>query len=568
MIQNNSPPSHPLWWKATTVYQIFPISFKDTNGDGIGDLAGIIERLDYLQDLGVETIWLNPIFSSPFKDAGYDISDYKSINHILGNMSTCERLIKEVHEREMKIIFDLVLNHTSDEHPWFKESCSSRDNPKRDWYVWRDGKKTIGIRKPPNNWRSLLSGKTGWHYHPERDQWYWAHFFKFQPDLNYWNPKVREAMLDVMRFWLDKGIDGYRLDFINGLFCDKEFRDNPFKFKLLPSSLAPEMLFQDSKFTLNRPQTLWFMKVLRALVDEYDPPRFLVGETTTSPKMLKKYCGEDKWDGLHTIFLFPSLGVPLERGPLHHMIKEYEQVFPDPYIPTWVFSTHDRMRRITRLLNDLVKAKLNAVLQFTARGIPFIYYGEEIGLTQPFYPTKHSYDPVARNYFWIPTEFLKFARKYYGESVNRDECRTPMQWDDSPHAGFCPPHAKPWNPLSPKASIINVKKELPDPNSLLNCYKTLLTIRKKYQVLQAGDFAFIEEETIPEDVLGYRRFFKNNKDYSELNVFLNLSESPIQFNSPREYVECIYSTMKDTQPIQDNMISMYPFEAMILTCKN
>jgi oligo-1,6-glucosidase/alpha-glucosidase len=551
------------WWKKTTVYQIFPKSFKDTNEDGIGDLSGIKEKLDYVESLGVETIWLNPIFSSPDKDAGYDISNYRKISPQFGDMKICRELIKDIHSRNMKIIFDMVLNHTSDQHPWFLESKSSLDNPKRDWYIWKDGTKPGG-KKPPNNWRSLLSGKTGWHYDKTTDQWYWAHFFSFQPDLNYWNSKVREVMLDIMRFWLDEGVDGFRLDFINGLFHDAEFRDNPFKFKIIPSSLAPEKLFQGSKYTLDRPETLSFVKKLRTIVDEYEPPRFLIGEATTSPNILRKYCGENEYDGLHMVFLFGSLGIPLKALAIRRMIEEYEYVFPDPYIPTWVFSTHDRMRRITRLLNNINKAKINAILQMTARGVPFIYYGEEIGMPQHYLPIENSHDPVADNFKWIPQFLLKLARKYFHESVNRDECRTPMQWDDSPNAGFCAPSVKPWVPLTPTSALINVKNKLNDHHSLLNVYTKLLEIRKNYQALHFGNFSFIDWTKSPKELLAYKRTTPKDKNYSQIEIYLNLSNKKLNFSPPKASRNFIYSIKIGTNPIQKDKIFLLPYEGIIV----
>lgn len=554
------------WWKKTTVYQIFPRSFKDGNGDGLGDIDGIIKKLDYLKKLGVETIWLNPIFLSPHKDGGYDISDYYSISDEYGDMGLCDKLIGEIHEREMRIIFDMVLNHTSDQHSWFIESRSSQDNPKRNWYVWRDGAKSGG-KKPPNNWRSLLSGKTGWHYDQTTDQWYWAHFFDFQPDLNYWNPEVKKEMLKVVRFWLDKGVDGFRLDFINGLYHDSKFRDNPFKLKLIPSSLAPEMLFQGSKYTLDRPETLAFMKELRSLVDEYDPPRFLVGEATTSPKILKKYCGEEKPDGIHMVFLFASLGIPLKAKLIKNMIKEFEYVFPDPYMPTWVFSTHDRMRRITRLGNNINKSKINAVLQLTARGVPFIYYGEEIGIPQHYLPVARSHDPVAQNMKWIPQFIFKLARKYFQESVNREECRTPMQWEDAPNAGFCPEGVKPWLPITPTYSIINVKVELQDPSSLLNCYMKLLEIRKTHLALQIGHFSFIEWEGAPQNLLAYRRMLQKNDLDSSIDMFFNFGKKKIIFSPPESDLKILFSTMQNSKPFKDNEIQLMPYEGIITTPK-
>ncbi|MBE0527002.1 MAG: alpha-glucosidase, partial [Candidatus Thorarchaeota archaeon] len=384
------------WWKKTTVYQIYPRSFKDSSGNGIGDLQGIITKLDYLQELGIETIWFSPIFSSPQRDHGYDVSDFRSISQEYGTMADCEKLIHEIHHREMYVMFDLVLNHTSDQHPWFQESKSSRNNPKRDWYIWRDGKKPGG-KKLPNNWKAMVGG-SGWHYDALTDQWYWAQFLPFQPDLNYRNPHVKREMFDTVRYWLDKGVDGFRLDIINTVFEDEAFQNNPFSRKFFPSDADDKSFFQNKIHTINHPDNFIFVKELRSVLDEYsDPERFLVGEISASFEILKRYCGNEenktKTDGLHLAFLFKSLNAKLDASIFHKIISEYEQYFSEPYTPTWVFSNHDQMRRISKLGTDMVKAKLNATIQLTARGVPFIYYGEEIGISNHKLPLKTAEDP-------------------------------------------------------------------------------------------------------------------------------------------------------------------------------
>jgi glycosidase len=265
------------WWKTTTIYQVYPRSFKDSTGNGIGDIPGIISKLDYLQNLGVETIWFSPFFSSPQRDYGYDVSDYRGIASEYGTMRNCERLIQEIHDRGMYVVFDMVLNHTSDQHPWFLQSRSSRDNPKRNWYIWRDGQKPEG-KKPPNNWKSIVGG-SGWHYDEQTDQWYWAQFLPFQPDLNYRNPEVKQEMFDTVRFWLDKGVDGFRLDIINTVFEDENLQNNPFALNFFPSEEHDKSFFQDKVYTINHPDNFAFVKKLRCVMDEYsDPERFLIGE--------------------------------------------------------------------------------------------------------------------------------------------------------------------------------------------------------------------------------------------------------------------------------------------------
>ena len=289
------------WWQKTVIYQIYPRSFKDSTGNGIGDLQGIIEKLDYIKDLGIETIWINPFFVSPQQDHGYDVANFREIDPIYGTMDTFDKLLKEIHDRDMKLVLDLVLNHTSIEHPWFKESASSRDNPKRDWYIWRDGKKPKG-RKPPNNWNAIPGG-SAWRYYDNTGQWYYFHFLPFQPDLNYRNQEVKEEMFNTLRFWLDKGVDGFRLDILHTIFEDIDLRNNPFTWTLTESDKKSASLFQHHKYDANLPETYDFVLDLRKLMDEYQPERFLVGEVFGTFKDLKKYYGP-KNNGLHMSFLF------------------------------------------------------------------------------------------------------------------------------------------------------------------------------------------------------------------------------------------------------------------------
>ncbi len=491
------------WWKKTVVYQIYPRSFLDSNEDGVGDLRGIISKLDYLKDLGVETLWISPFYASPQADFGYDISDYRCISPEFGDMDTCLELIREVHIRGMYIVFDMVLNHTSDRHPWFLESRSSRDHPKRDWYIWRDGRKPGG-KRPPNNWHSMIGG-SGWHYDAGTDQWYWAQFLPFQPDLNYRNPAVRKEMLDTMRFWLDRGVDGFRLDIVNALFEDEALRDNPFAWKLFPSDEDPTMLFQQSTHTLNHPDTLEFMKELRKVVDGCDaPPRFLVGEVSAAIDLVRAHCGEGG-NGLNLAFLFRSLATPLDAEPMRRLIKEYEAWFPEPLSPTWVFGNHDRARRVLRLKDDLELAKLNVAWQLTVRGVPFLYYGEEIGQPQARFPVRDSLDAVAIRMKSWPQWVFDFVRWWKKESINRDECRTPMQWEPGVTAGFCPPDVRPWLPVPREPVGRSVSQQREDPDSLWNTCRRFLHVRKEYPSLNQGTLELLPATKTGPSVVGYVR---------------------------------------------------------------
>jgi oligo-1,6-glucosidase/alpha-glucosidase len=567
MVENNIPePSQLPWWKKTVVYQIYPRSFMDSNGDGIGDLKGIISKLDYLKDLGVETIWFSPFYSSPQADFGYDISDYRGIAPEYGNMETCEVLIKEIHARKMRIVMDMVMNHTSDQHPWFLESKSSRDNPKRDWYIWRDGKEPGG-KAPPNNWLAMIGG-SGWHYDPNTNQWYWTQFLPFQPDLNYRNPEVKKEMFDTVRFWLKRGVDGFRLDIINAVYEDAEFRDNPFEWRLLPSDESPGMPFHSVKYTINHPDTFQFVKELRSVIEEFgDPSRFLVGEVTGPTKTLRKYCGESNPDGLNLVFLFKSLGAKLNADIFGGLIAEYEEHFPEPFIPTWVFGNHDRFRRISRLGNNMLKAKLNTAFQLTARGVPFIYYGDEIGMPQHKMPVKSSLDAVAQRFAKIPQFVFNIGRSVIHESINRDECRTPMQWNAEPNAGFCPASIKPWLPVTPSYISINVVAGQMEKDSLYQCYRRFLDIRSRYAALHGGSIELLKDPQIPECVLGYKRIAKTEGQKQELFVLLNFSEKTVPVPSPHPTLSLLASTTINSSPIGIDHIMLTPYEGVILAPK-
>jgi oligo-1,6-glucosidase/alpha-glucosidase len=550
------------WWKKTTVYQIYPRSFKDSTGNGIGDIPGIISKLDYLQDLGIETIWFSPFFESPQADYGYDVSDYRNIAPEYGTMADCDRLIREIHNRAMSVVFDMVLNHTSDQHQWFLESRSGRENPKRDWYVWRDGKRPGG-KKPPNNWKSMVGG-SGWHYDELTDQWYWAQFLPFQPDLNYRNPEVKKEMLDTMRFWLDKGVDGFRLDIINTIYEDEQLRDNPFAFSLLPSDEDARSMFQNNIYTINHHENYAFVKELRRVMDEYsNPERFLVGEITSSLEVLKKYAGEivdDTTDGLHLTFQFQSLLVKPDAESFRNLIQEYEQFFPEPYTPTWVFSNHDQTRRISKLGNDFALARLNAMIQLTARGVPFIYYGEEIGIPSHKIPLKRGQDPIAKKFSGIPQFLVDSLTRSGRITLNRDECRTPMQWNASPNAGFCSEGSDPWLPIGPGYEEINVEFEEVDIDSLLHFYRDLLHLRKNTPALHTGTLNLIELQTHRKNVLAFERKF--NKQV--VQIWLNMSKKKISLEKPHTPVKILFSSVRGSHPIGDDAILLEPRQGLIL----
>jgi len=505
------------WWKSSSFYQVYPRSFSDSNGDGIGDLPGLISNLEYIKETGFNAVWVSPFFRSPQADFGYDIADYFSAAPEYGNEKDIRALIDRAHALDLKILFDLVLNHTSDRHPWFLESRSSRNNPKRNWYVWRDGKRPGG-KLPPNNWRNRL-GRRGWHYDSSTDQWYWAAFLGFQPDLNWRNDEVRETMFGMMRHWLDRGVDGFRLDIIGSIFEDAQFRDNPVTRHLLPSDNRGGMFFQSSEMTDNLPETIDFCKDLRSIVDEYsNPPRFLVGETFGPLETVRAYCGGERNDGLNAVFLFQTLNASFTAPAFRRLIERFERHFPEPFVPVWVFSNHDRMRSLTALGGNPDKAKLQAAFQLTVRGIPFTYQGEELGMAQLDVDHRRALDPVIEPCHRLPAPIFRRVMKITRGAVCRDGCRSPMQWTDEPNAGFCPPEVRPWLPVCPDYREVNVRTLSKEPDSVYGCYRRFLSLREEEPDLRTAALQLLPHGDLPAGVLGYRR--------GGLTVLLNFNPSP------------------------------------------
>ena len=483
----------------------------DSDGDGIGDLSGIISKLDYIKDLGFETIWISPFFASPQNDFGYDISDYYSIDPDYGNLTLVDSLIREVHSKDMKIIFDLVLNHTSIEHEWFQTSRSSKDNDRSDYYIWKDG----NGKKPPNNWNNVFN-KDAWHYDAERDQYYYTAFLDFQPDLNWRNEKVRAAMFDMVKFWLAKDADGFRLDIFNCIMEDPSFADNPFAFKMLPSRDGMKAKFQEKIHNINHPDNFTLARQLRDTIDRYsDPSRFLIGEAIGPLEDIHPLVGA-KNDGLNLIFLFDMIYFDFKAKFFRQRIAEFETLFPSPLMPTTVYGNHDNFRRSRRLDNNLDKDRLITLFQLTNRGVPVVYYGAEIGMTNPKIPKKQALDPISKVFKGLP----QFLRNILPVPVNRDVCRTPMQWSNIENGGFTGPNTQPWLPVNEDLAARNVADQWQDDRSLLNTYRDLLLIRKKHEVLQKGSIFLIDPHILPKNVLAFTRVFENEKWI----VFLNFSK--------------------------------------------
>ncbi|MEP7125228.1 MAG: alpha-glucosidase [Byssovorax sp.] len=547
------------WWKQTTVYQIYPRSFADSNGDGIGDLGGVLSRLDYLKALGVETLWLSPFYASPQADFGYDISDHFEISPEYGSLADVARLIREVHARGMKIVFDMVLNHTSDQHPWFLASRSSRTSPMRAHYLWREGRRPGG-KAPPNNWRSMLGG-SGWHYDEASGEWYWASFLPFQPDLNYRNPEVKTAMLDVVRHWLAAGVDGLRLDIFNAIYKDASFADNPFSFRPFPSEGNPDGFFQRNVHTLDHPDTLAFARELRAVVDTFsDPPRFLVGEVFGDAATLRRYCGDDA-DGLHLVFLFQTLQIPFTGARVRGLVEELERAFPEPFMPTYVFGNHDRPRSMHRLDDSPERARLLATLQLTVRAVPFIYYGEEIGMGHHDIPLELGLDPVAARFGFVPQWLASFVRRY-GILMNRDECRTPMQWTSGPNAGFSSEGVAPWLPVHPGHAEVNVAAQEADPDSLLGHYRRLFALRRARPALHAGRLEWLDSPGLSRSVVAYRRVHEADR----VEVYLNFSSRarPLDLRGARERGRALFSTRRAALISPEAEYLLAPYEGVLV----
>jgi alpha-glucosidase len=490
------------WWQQTTVYQIYPRSFQDSNGDGIGDLRGIFSRLDYLVELGVETIWISPFYPSPLADHGYDITDYYGVAPEYGTLDDFDELLAAAHDRGLKVLLDMVLSHTSDQHPWFLESRESRGNPKADWYIWQAGRG----RKPPTNWIALPGGR-GWHYDRKRDEWYLASFLPFQPDLNWRNPEVKAEMFGMIRHWLGRGIDGFRLDLFTALMKDAEFRNNPFRPGLY-EGMRPYL--HHPAMQHNHPDIFVFAKELRRVIGEFDnPERVLLGEVMGTREELRELLGGEANDGLNLVFNFDMIMMlRWQRSAkwFRRLLEDFEKEFPFPMHPTLVFGNHDMRRLLSRFGDDLDFARVLALFQMTARGVPVIYMGEEIGMTDVYIPKSGAQDPISKNWHWIPDR----VRRWLPVNVNRDMNRSPMQWTADTNAGFCAPGLRPWLPVHPENwAARNVAVQEDNPDSHLNLYRNLLRLRRESPALHQG--ALTLRGGFPKDILAYERHYGEDR---------------------------------------------------------
>ncbi|HOO31687.1 MAG TPA: alpha-amylase family glycosyl hydrolase [Thermotogota bacterium] len=490
------------WWKGAVIYQIYPRSFQDSNKDGIGDLKGIISRLDYLEWLGVDALWLSPIFKSPMKDFGYDISDYLDIDPMFGTLDDFKELLEKSHEKGIKVIVDQVYNHTSDKHDWFIESESSRDNPKSDWYIWVDGKKG----ELPNNWFAYFGGPA-WEWSETRQQYYLHLFVKEQPDLNWRNPKVVNAIMDSIKFWLDMGVDGFRFDVVNMYYKDERLRDNP-KVEGRNSKIEFHNFYR--VFENDRPETLLAVEKINDLVEKYDE-RVTIGEVG-SPMGTPAYFQYSMPGRLNMAFNFEFKEITDYSAKVYRdKIKEIEKFFQSVAWPSYVLGNHDSSRYPTRFATESEKEKMiqvMATMLLTLRGTPFIYYGEELGMEDVEVPFEKMVDPEGVN-FWP-------------EAKGRDPERTPMQWDEGKNASFS--DMEPWLPLAENFRENNVAKQKDNPDSILNYYRTVIHLRKASDAIKFGTIELID---IDKDILAYKRRYNDE----ELLIILNFSESEFEIEN-------------------------------------
>jgi alpha-glucosidase len=502
------------WWQSGIIYQIYPRSFQDSNGDGIGDLKGIASRLDHLVALGVDAIWISPIYPSPMADFGYDISNYTDIDPMFGTLADFDALVSAAHARGLKIVLDFVPNHTSDQHPWFVESRSSRHSAKRDWYIWRDGKADGSV---PNNWVSEFGGSS-WAFDTATQQYYYHAFLKEQPDLNWRNDDVRGAMLDVLRFWLDRGVDGFRVDAVHHLIEAKHLKDNPLNPDWREGQSPARRLAR--LYSLDQAETHDCIAEMRALTDTYRD-RVLIGEASLPIEQLMAYYGK-KAPGFQLPFNFHLIKSPWDPHVIATLIEQYESALaggPGRW-PNWVLGNHDRSRVASRIGPE--QARVAAMLLLTLRGTPTIYQGEEIGMADVPIPTQAVRDPWEKN---VP-----------GLGLGRDPERTPMQWDGSENAGFT--SGEPWLPLSDNRRTVNVAAQRADPRSMFSLYRQLIALRRKELALSVG--VHVQAEAIG-DVLTYRRFHEGRW----ITVALNFSAEERVIDRQREADEVLLSTHLD-----------------------
>jgi alpha-glucosidase len=504
------------WWRGGVIYQIYPRSFADSNGDGVGDLPGITKQLDYVAKLGADAVWLSPFFKSPMKDFGYDVSDYCDVDPLFGTLDDFRALVKKAHDLGLKVMIDQVLSHTSDQHPWFAESRASRNNAKADWYVWADAKED---GNPPNNWLSIFGG-SAWQWDTRRRQYYLHNFLSSQPDLNYHNPDVVNAILGTVKFWLELGVDGYRLDTANYYFHDKELRNNPGRGQPKGNDPAVNDVnpygWQHHKFDKTQPENIGFLKQLRALLDQY-PNTTMVGEIGDDDGLATMAEYTSGGDKLHMAYSFDLLGPDSSSTFLHDLMTRFAEKNATGW-PSWALSNHDVVRVGTRWGGesaDVRKLRVAAAFQMCLRGSPCLYQGDELGLPEAQVAYEDLQDP--------------YGITMWPEFKGRDGCRTPMPWDGkAKDLGFGSGSQKPWLPLTEAYRALAVSEQDTDPNSLLNFYRNLLAWRKGQSALLHGDQVLLP---VHKQVMA---FIRQHEGQQVLCAF-NFSDSAASLALPAEF---------------------------------
>jgi alpha-glucosidase len=520
--------SELAWWQRGVIYEIYPRSFQDSNGDGVGDLPGITARLEYVATLGIDAVWIAPIYPSPMADFGYDVANYCDIDSMFGTLAEFEQLVDHAHRRGLKVLLDFVPNHTSDHHPWFEESRSSRANPKRDWYLWHDPAPDGG---PPNNWLSRMGG-SAWEWDALTGQYYYHAFLREQPDLNWRNQEVRRAMDEVLRFWLDRGVDGFRVDVLWLLIKDARFRDNPPNPAYRPGEPQHHRLLQT--YTEDQPEVHDIVRSMRATLSEYGG-RVLIGEIYLPIPQLVKYYGTNG-DGADMPFNFQLLKTTWNASDIARMIRDYDRALPEHAWPNWVLGNHDNPRVASRV--GTVQARVAAVLLLTLRGTPTLYYGDEIGMTDGHIASDEIRDPA--------------ELRQPGLGQGRDPERTPMQWDSSlPNGGFT--NGRPWLPIGTTTSVHEQDR---DASSMLSLYRRLLTLRRGNAALVAGT---IENVAAHGDVLTYERRY----DGQRLLIALNMGGENATVHSHAGVVLLSTLAERDGQALEEGVNRLSAGEAVV-----
>ncbi len=525
------------WWQTAVVYQIYPRSFQDTTGDGVGDLRGITRRLDYLAGtLGVDAVWISPFYPSPMADFGYDVADYCDVDPRFGTLADFDALREAAHRRGLKVIVDWVPNHTSERHPWFVESRAARTSPRRDWYVWADAAPDGG---PPNNWQSVFGGPA-WAWDEATGQYYLHSFLEEQPDLNWRNPEVEAAMFDTVRFWMDRGVDGLRIDVAHFIGKDPGLRDNPPAPPPEGEAAFKDLAGYDTQLHLHdkgHPFAREVFRRLRALVDGYEPERFLVGEIHEfDPAKWAAYYGE-QLDGLHMPYNFSLIWAPWEAGAFRRRVDAVEAALPAGAWPNHVLGNHDETRLVGRF--GPAAARVASMLLLTLRGTPTMYYGDEIGMPQVEVPPEVARDPWGLR---VP-------------GLGRDGCRTPMQWAPGPGRGFTEPGVEPWLPFAPDAAAADVETQLSDGRSMLELTRRLLALRRESAALRLGSYAAIDGE--PAGVFGYGRALGDER----VEVYLNFTTDPVQIGAAGRVA---LSTHLDREGIEQAPMRLRPDEGVVV----